>query len=1117
MKAQTMGAPAAVRLFAPAANAALALLTLTALVVTPLSAQPGRITGPIDDSRTAAIPGHLNPRALAGTDRGQVEAAFPLNDLVITLKPSDEQQAALEAFLASQQDPASSDFHNWLTPVQFAERFGPTRSDLDKIAAWLEAQGFTVPAIATGNFAASRNWIAFRGTAEVAQRAFGVEIHRYLVAGQSHFATATEPRVPAAFAGLIAGFRGLDDFLPQAPHAKVHAAYTSGSGNHYLAPDDAATIYNFNTLYKNGFDGTGQTVAVIGQSAVNLSDIDNFRSIFNLPKNDPRLVTVPNLAVPGIVSGDVIESDLDLEWAGAVAKSASVIFVYSTNVFNALQYAVTDNLAPVISSSYGTCETGASAEGTVLRSIAQQANAQGITLLSASGDTGAFGCDASSATVATDGVSVTLPASIPEVTAVGGTQFNEGSGTYWSTSNNANDGSALSYIPEAGWNETANGGGLGASGGGASTLFSKPAWQAGPGVPADGARDVPDVAMEAGADHDGVIICTGGGCANGLFGGNGSTGASVVGGTSVATPVLAGIVALLNHYQVKTGALSKAGLGNINPTLYPLAQNYGDAFHDVTTGNSVVPCRAGTAGCATGSFGYQAGPGYDQVTGLGSVNAYALVTDWSLIKAAPLALSSVTASPSSVAGGATVTITATLTAAAPSGGVTVTLSGGTSALPLPASIVVPAGQFSAGVNVIAGNVTASTAITVTAKYSSVVKTASVTIVPVVLPSLSSVSVSPASVAGGSSATLTVTLSAAAPTSGATVTLTSSSTAFPVPASVAVPAGQKTASVTVQASAVTASASATVTAKYNGGTETTSITITPVVLPSLSSVAVSGTSVSGGTAVTLIVTLSAVAPAGGATITLTSNNSTLPVPASIVVPAGAKSASVSVQTSAVTASTMVTITAKYNGVAETASVTITPVVSPSLSSLTIAPATLTGGASTFLTIQLSGAAPQGGASVKLSSNSTSFPVPASATVPAGVQDFSLLIGTAAVKTSTPVTVTATYNGGSHTATATLTPVVIPTLTAVSVSPASLKGGSAATLIITLSGPAPPSGTVIALTSSNAAFPLPANVEMPPGGVLGSLQLQTKAVTASTTVTITASAGGTTHTATVTLTH
>ena len=1195
MANQTVTARGAVRL--------LASIVVAAVAAIPLAAQADRNTDRIESDRTVIVPGHVNSRSQAGIDGGQVEGSFLLHDLTLTLKPSPSQQADLDTLLAAQQDPASPEFHNWLTPEQFAERFGPGPGDIAKIAAWLEEQGFTVHSVA-----ASRNWIGFSGTAEIAQRAFGVEIHRFTVAGESHFATVAEPAVPSAIADLVAGFRGFDDFLPRHPRLQARAAFTYSNGKHFMGPNDAATIYNVNTLYTKGYDGTGQTIAIVGQSAINLSDIDNFRALFGLAKNDPKLVTVPGFTSPGIVSGDVLESDLDIEWAGSVAKNASVVFVYTSNVFNSLQYAVTQNLAPVISISYGACETGEAAEGAALRAIAQQANAQGITLFSASGDTGAFACDSSGSAIASDGVSVNLPASIPEVTAVGGTQFNEGNGSYWSATNNSSNGSALSYIPEAVWNESAQDGSLVAGGGGASVLFGKPVWQAGSGVPNDGARDLPDVAMAASADHDGAIVCTSGGCANGI------AGASVVGGTSLATPIFAGIATLLNQYQVGSGTLTKAGLGNVNPTLYAMAQSFAGVFNDITTGNNTLSCRTGTPGCTTGSFGYSAGVGYDQATGLGSVNAYAMATNWSLVKSTPVSLSSVSVSPATLVTGATATVTVSLSAAAPSGGATVALSGGSAVFPLPASVVVPAGQSSASVNVKAGAAASSSSVTVTATYSGAAKTAVVTVAPAPtaslvavsvsqasvasgatdtvtvtlsaaapaggatvtlssssaafslpatlavppgamsaivsaqaavvssstpvtimakynggtqtagititpaapLPTLSSVSVSPASVSGGSAATLNLTLSAAAPAGGAVVAIVSNSAAFPLPANVVVLAGQKTASLTVTTSSVAAPASATVTAKYNGGTQTATVTVTPVVLPSLSSLTVSQASVAGGATVVVTVSLGAAAPTGGSSVTLSSSSAAFPAPASIVVPAGQSSASVNVISSGVSASTAVTVTAKYNGGTKTASLTLTPAVLPSLTSIAISQAAANGNGAEILTVTLSAAAPTGGSTVMLSSSNRALTVPAGIVVPAGAKSVSGIVEAAAVTASTTVTLTATYNGGSKTATVTLVPVVVPTLATLSASPASVKGGTIATLSVALSGPAPAGGSVISLTSSSAALPLPASVLMPAGAASGWLQVETRAVTAPITVTITGTSGGASRTATLTVT-
>jgi hypothetical protein len=240
-----------------------------------------------------------------------------------------------------------------------------------------------------------------------------------------------------------------------------------------------------------------------------------------------------------------------------------------------------------------------------------------------------------------------------------------------------------------------------------------------------------------------------------------------------------------------------------------------------------------------------------------------------------------------------------------------------------------------------------------------------------------------------------------------------------------------------------------------------------------------------------------------------------VPVSLVVPAGQKTASLIVRTSNVTASVSATITAKYNGVADTTGVTITPVVLPALSSLAFSQTSVGGGANATLTILLSAAAPSAGATIAFSSNSNAFPVPAIIAIPAGYIGANVAFETLSVTVPTSVTITATYNGVTKTAGITLTPVVNPTVTALSMGASSLIGGSTATLTITLSGPAPSGGTIIGLTSSNAAFPLPASVEMPAGGVSGTLRLQTRAVSTAVTATVTASAGGTTKTATVTV--
>ncbi|HEY7387779.1 MAG TPA: Ig-like domain repeat protein, partial [Bryobacteraceae bacterium] len=424
-----------------------------------------------------------------------------------------------------------------------------------------------------------------------------------------HFANTREPAVPEALADIVGGFLGLNDFSLQPLARKVPDPDFTSSASHYLAPADYATIYDVAPLYNAGINGAGQSIAVVGASEVNLGDIRAFRTRYGLPANDPQLI--PYSGTSSGFNSAQIEGDLDLEWAGAIAPNATIYYVYGADPIEAIVVAVEMNVAPVISVSYGDCEVDFAAP--FYRSIAQQANAQGITILNASGDAGAAGCDSQgSEPFATRGEMVDFPAVLPEVTGVGGTTFVEGSGTYWNA-NTANLGSAQSYIPEAAWNET-SASGLASGGGGASLFYAQPLWQAAPGVPVDNARHVPDVAFSA-ALHDAYLVTY-----EGLN--------IAVGGTSAPTPALAGVIALLNQYQVSQGFQSQPGMGNINPQLYRMSQSVAAAFHDVAAGNNDVPCAQGSPNCSTGSFGYPAGPAYDMATGLGSIDANTLVTQW---------------------------------------------------------------------------------------------------------------------------------------------------------------------------------------------------------------------------------------------------------------------------------------------------------------------------------------------------------------------------------------------------------------------------------------------------------------------------------------------------------
>ena len=575
-----------------------------------LYAQQNRVTARIDSARTVVLTGHVHPRATPQNDRGAVEGTLPLT-MTLVLRSTPAQQADLDQLLAQQHDPASSSYHQWLTPEQYADSFGVSASDLAAIAAWLESQGFTV-----SNVARSRTWITFSGTAAQAQPAFRTEIHRYNVGGSLHYANATDPSIPAALAGVVAVIRGLNDFRMQPRIRKpVLPEMTTLGGSHHIAPDDFATIYNVAPLYQAGVDGTGQTIAVVGQTAIHTSDIQSFNSQFNLGPPNLQQVLIPGSRNPGVVSGDDDEANLDIEWSGAVARKATILYVYSTDVWQSATYAVDQNLAPVLSMSYGACEPQDLVDLPSERALVQQANAQGMTWVVAAGDSGAADCSDPDAVIAQTGLAVDVPAAIPEVTAMGGTEFNEQGGAYWSNSNTANGASALSYIPERVWNDN-SAAGFSSTGGGASGYFPRPTWQTGPGVPNDGARHVPDLALASSAQHDGYAFFSGGS-------------AGYVGGTSAAAPTMAGIFALVNQYLVSTGIQRQPGLGNANPALYSLAQNTTGVFHDVVTGDNTVPCAAGSPDCTTGTMGFSAGPAYDQATGWGSVDAFSLVHQWS--------------------------------------------------------------------------------------------------------------------------------------------------------------------------------------------------------------------------------------------------------------------------------------------------------------------------------------------------------------------------------------------------------------------------------------------------------------------------------------------------------
>jgi len=586
----------------------------------------------VDDNDTVAIPGNVHPNARPQFDAGPTDQNLRYERMILVLNPRPNSKDRPDLLLAQLHDPSSPSYHQWLTPAQYGKRFGISDDDLSDVTAWLQRRGFSVDEVGAG-----RGWINFSGTVSQVERAFKTQIHDFKVNGKVYHANVSDPQIPRALTDIVGGVVTLHNFPKQSLSVNRHPVsmpeYTSGT-SHYLAPADFSTIYNTNALYSAGVNGSGQTIAIVGRTDIALADVQYFRSFFGLPANDPQFVH--NGTDPGnLGSGEEGEADLDVEWSGAVAPNATIKFVISAStqttdgVDLSAQYIVNNNLAPVMRTSFGQCESSmGTTENTFYNNLWSQAATQGISSFVSSGDSGAAGCDGGSATTGT-GRAVSGLASTPYNIAVGGAQFNDTASpsTYWNSTNASNQGSAKSYIPEIAWNESGSvsgGSGLWASAGGVSTIYAKPSWQSCVGVPADGKRDVPDVALTA-AGHDGYLVIQGHtGTASGL---------GSVGGTSASSPSFAGLMALVVQ---KTGARQ----GNANTKFYSLANaQYGSGgtviFHDVTSGNNTVP----------GVTGFNCGTGYDAVTGVGTVDANSMVNNWN---GTPTSDFSMSASPTAV-------------------------------------------------------------------------------------------------------------------------------------------------------------------------------------------------------------------------------------------------------------------------------------------------------------------------------------------------------------------------------------------------------------------------------------------------------------------------------------
>ena len=769
---------------------------------------PDRLTQPIQESSRVTLPGTLHPLANKANDRGAVADGTKLDRIQVVLKRSGAQESALKQLIGEMHSPGSANYHKWLTPDSFGKQFGPSDADVAKLESWLGSHGFSITKLNPG-----RQTLEIAGTAGQFRDTFHAQIHSYQVKGvqggvETHFANASAPDIPTALAPVFGGFASLNNFrlksnahvlgkaqFNTATHeAKPEWTYSGfGSTNYVLAPGDFDVQYDLNPLYTAGTNGTGQSIAIVNESNINIAQVNNYRTLFGLPVNPPQVIIdgndpgidgINSPYGPNFASG---EAYLDVELSGAVAPDAQINLVIANDtalesgLTLAMERAVYSNISPIISLSFGGCEADEGAFNSFVNGLWEQAAAQGITVMVSTGDSGSAGCDNDNTQdFAVFGQAVNGLGSTPYNVAVGGTDFyysqyagttaaqNAQLATYWNATptDSTPTVSLLSKIPEQPWNNSQYGLNLysyyassgdtattiAAGSGGASTCgeptldaagnttacapYPKPSWQSGTGVPADSARDLPDVSLFAanGFNNSYYPICA----SDGDCEGGSTVQISGIGGTSAASPAFAGIMALVNQKYGRQG--------QANYVLYPLATQFPSAFNDVTVGTNTVPCATTTvytvnsSGNTTGNYpsvncmavsnplsvtdntyvtangvaeiegeisangttaSYNAGTGYDLATGLGTIDANKLVTNWGSVT---LGATTTTMTPSSTtfAHGTAITVSGTVTGTSPTGNVSLLTTSADPNNQGEANFALSGGAYSGSVNYLPG-------------------------------------------------------------------------------------------------------------------------------------------------------------------------------------------------------------------------------------------------------------------------------------------------------------------------------------------------------------------------------------------------------------------------------
>jgi hypothetical protein len=698
-----------------------------------------RITKAVENTSTFALPGTTPREALTRLDAGAVPGSESVDNITLVLKRDDDRDKAFHAYLSSLNNPASPDFHHWLTAAELGDRFGPAPQDVKTIEQWLHSQGLTVSYVSR-----DRMRITFSGPAAAVSKAFGTQLHHYKVDGEQHFANSTATKIPASLAPVIQAV-SLHNFFPKPQHTAISRstfdrkrgkwstadaakpAFTVPPGTtdpnttYDMVPADFNQVYNVKPLWerRDAVRGSGQTVVVLERTNVLPDDIARFRNAF-LPADAKGSFSILHPLSGGVactdpgLNGDEGEAALDAEWAGAAAPDANVVLASCADngatfgAFLAASFILDGGPngelpPPVMSLSYGSCESADPSGAFFADALWSSAAAEGVTVFVSTGDGGSTQCDQGALFWSTSGAAVNGLASSPSAVAVGGTDFNDRGqlSTYWTDTNLPYYQSAISYIPEMTWNNSCASSHLytllgykdgvtacnddvgrgqdflqiGGGGGGPSNQHGQPLEQIGiSGSTNHTSRTLPDVSLFSanGIFGHALVFCmsdeaNGGNACD--FDNPDSVFANSAGGTSFAAPAMAGVQTLINQ---AAGDRS----GNVLPAFYGIAaRQFGTVgspntktltacnatngvtigpecvFNNVTEGDIVQPCGAGSPNCDIGHKlnnivgiveggdpttnalvpAWKTNVGYSMATGLGSINASNLadaVVNW---------------------------------------------------------------------------------------------------------------------------------------------------------------------------------------------------------------------------------------------------------------------------------------------------------------------------------------------------------------------------------------------------------------------------------------------------------------------------------------------------------